>query len=321
MQPFTISLPNGGTITGHSSIPDQVHAQPRGTPLLVGLHGGTYNSTYFDAYPGTSTEPTANALGIPFVSLDRPGYRGSTPYPADTVGEDDIEKQGRYLASIVFPTIWQRFGLTTGASSAIIISHSIGSTVATVAGALNDSTRFPLAGVIISGIGSAAHAMSEPPQFEEAKVPGYMETDLHLKLEQMLRLPQGLADPAPQLKYTDVHNATPLGELTAIGTSWPQSWRKWAAQVTAPVLYSLAEFDNFWAAKSSDGVTDAVKEFADAFVKSESVDAALWKGTPHCIEHSYMGRAWIARCFSFALECATRRELGRGDAALDAKGA
>src|SRR5579862_8517879 len=48
-----------------------------GAPLVVALPGGTYTSVYFDV-PGQSLLETAEALGIPVIAVDRPGYLGST---------------------------------------------------------------------------------------------------------------------------------------------------------------------------------------------------------------------------------------------------
>ena len=43
------------------------------TPLLVCLHGGGFDSRYFDA-PGCALPNEARAAGFPVVALSRPGY-------------------------------------------------------------------------------------------------------------------------------------------------------------------------------------------------------------------------------------------------------
>ncbi|WP_190171352.1 alpha/beta fold hydrolase [Streptomyces mirabilis] len=50
-------------------------------PLLVCLPGGGYNASYFDV-PGYSLVDAARREGFPVVSLDRPGYGGSTRWGA-----------------------------------------------------------------------------------------------------------------------------------------------------------------------------------------------------------------------------------------------
>ena len=83
----------------------QRDGEEKARPLAVGIHGAAYNSTYFDANASTATEELCRALGIPFVSINRPQVRGSTPYPPETEGDDDIARQGHYLAQTVLPAV------------------------------------------------------------------------------------------------------------------------------------------------------------------------------------------------------------------------
>src|ERR1700722_461120 len=53
-----------------------------GTPLLVCLPGGGYTARYFDV-PGFSLLDVAEANGFAAIALDRPGYGGSDPLPAE----------------------------------------------------------------------------------------------------------------------------------------------------------------------------------------------------------------------------------------------
>ncbi|WP_174300519.1 hypothetical protein [Caulobacter sp. S45] len=63
-------------------------------PLIISLHGGTYSSAYFDL-PGYSLLDTAEALDLPVLAMDRPGYGASPPLP---VGEDTLRGNADFLA-------------------------------------------------------------------------------------------------------------------------------------------------------------------------------------------------------------------------------
>ena len=298
----------------------QRDGEEKARPLAVGIHGAAYNSTYFDANASTATEELCRASGIPFVSINRPQVRGSTHYPPETEGEDDIARQGHYLAQTVLPAVWEHFAADARATSAVLYTHSIGSAVAMVAIGVLDKQSFPLTGLIISGMGDASIPMSEAerslraPMFEEGKRTGFMHQPVDFKEERMLRLPQGLSDAAANWKYPrdDIHNPSPIGEILAVSTTWKQSWHIYAAQVDVPVLYALGEFDYFYSSQPLEGHPEPIKEFTDAFTRSPHIESKAWKNAPHCIEHSYMGRAWVARCCSFAIECTIM--MGHGSA-------
>ena len=156
MEPFKVSLSNNAVVTGLAYLPSrQEPSSPFAVPLILAIHGGTYNASYFFADDQHSALPLASALQLPFLAINRPGYKDSTPIP--TVPEDSsyFQEVGKYLHHEILPALWKRYASDVGASCFVLMTHSLGSPGAIVAAALNaESNLYPLAGLIMSGFGS-----------------------------------------------------------------------------------------------------------------------------------------------------------------------
>ncbi|MFD7478265.1 alpha/beta fold hydrolase, partial [Streptomyces sp. NPDC059837] len=87
-------------------------------PLLVCLPGGGYNASYFDV-PGYSLVDAARREGFPVVSLDRPGYGGSTALG----GEISFRRNAQVLQGAI-AELWHRY--LPNASGIVLVGHSIG---------------------------------------------------------------------------------------------------------------------------------------------------------------------------------------------------
>lgn len=75
MQSFHLLLSNGAMLTGIHNIPP--HRPPiKYRPLMIGLHGSTYDCHYFDADANQTAGVASAAFGVPFVSINRPCYGG-----------------------------------------------------------------------------------------------------------------------------------------------------------------------------------------------------------------------------------------------------
>lgn len=163
MQLFSLKLEGARTLTGRSFIPAQPQTLRASSPmpLIVCIHGASYDSKYFDIDFQHSIFTLGETLQIPVVAFDRPGYGGSTAYPDPKVKNEDLERrgttfvqeQGKYLNSTVLPAVWKEFG--SGASSMVVLAHSIGGMIAIVAAA--EPKEYPLAGLVVSGIGCKSH--------------------------------------------------------------------------------------------------------------------------------------------------------------------
>ena len=156
MEPFEILLSNNALVTGLASLPSRDRAaRPSALPLMLAIHGGTYGANYFFADDQHSAVPLSSALGIPFLAINRPGYRDSTPLP--TVPEDSsyFQEEGKLLHNEIVPAIWKRYASQLGVSSIVLLTHSNGTPGGIVSAALNaKSESYPLAGIIIHGNGT-----------------------------------------------------------------------------------------------------------------------------------------------------------------------
>lgn len=156
MEPFQVSLANNAVVTGLASLPhhDQVSSSST-IPLLVAIHGGTYSASYFFADSEHSALPVSSALRVPFLAINRPGYKDSTTLwtlPPDTTY---FQEEGKYLHKHILPAIWKEYASQLNVSTIVLMTHSLGSPSAIVAAALNaESNLYPLAGLIMSGVGT-----------------------------------------------------------------------------------------------------------------------------------------------------------------------
>lgn len=125
-------------------------------PLIVCFHGGSFDFEYFDATPEYSISQISGALGIPVVSIDRPGY-GDTKQPSVSPSETATyaQIQGKYINDKILPKIWHEYGTQSEATAIVLLSHSVGAVMATISAAHAIGTdKYPLAGLITSGIGA-----------------------------------------------------------------------------------------------------------------------------------------------------------------------
>ncbi|KAL3455982.1 hypothetical protein BJX64DRAFT_281679 [Aspergillus heterothallicus] len=305
MQPFTLTLSNGATVAGIQSIPPQSPTSPKHRPLIIALHGGTYDCHYFDATRTYTASIHSTAFGIPFISIDRPCYGGTTsflPVPPDSTFSQET---GLWLHRHIIPAVWREFGPRNSCNSVVLLCHSFGSIGGIVAAALHaqeDATTnpayYPLSGLIVSGMGDKqAESMKNAPAMQPNVGTGHVLFPLAIKDSFMLGWPGNVATEV--LGQTDrLNTVSPLVEMHDLGW-WLLCWKEWAAQVKTAVMFALVEDDVFF-----DATEEEVRICKEAFRRSKRVDASLVRGAPHCMELSYWAQGWYARCFGFAMECA-----------------
>ncbi len=255
------------------------------TPLVVCLHGGGYDNRYFDV-PGRSVLSRISSAGFPAVALTRPGY------PAD---EESARRQPSFAeaAGIVADAItdqWRQWG--DGRPGVVILGHSIGGAVALhVAG---QARSWPLLGVSVSGIGErmqeTVHAAGLPPDI----VVTFTFDAVRPHFGPDWTLPDPTLSDAAELLV-----GTPSADIVEITAGFTEQLPAVARAVDVPVQYVLAEFDCYWAV--SDERVDA---FARLFSRAPFVDAAIWRGTGHNIEHHRLGEAYVRGVLAFAERCA-----------------
>ncbi|KAL6404508.1 hypothetical protein AUP68_13901 [Ilyonectria robusta] len=301
MESFTLLLPNGGTVAGIHNIPPRSESPIQWRPLVVGLHGGGYECHYFDADSKHTASTSSNAYSVPFISIDRPCYGGTSSFLPVPEGSNFITETGIWLHKYILPTLWSKFGIPNQCNCLVLFCHSLGAMHGTAAAAMHgqdERPSYPLGGLICSGIGDVwrpqmyGNSVSEPYdplgsssftlEVKDALMfrPGTVHQDI-------LRLTERLGSPAP------------LAELASLPASWLPSWKEeWAVHVKAPVMFALVEQEPFFMVSE-----ERAKACGEAFSSCLRVDSSFIMGAPHCMELSYWAQGWYARAFGFAMEC------------------
>ncbi|KUL82315.1 hypothetical protein ZTR_09717 [Talaromyces verruculosus] len=277
---FRLELSEHKSVGGIYNIPHERNSARRCMPLVVALHGGTYDAEYFDVDDERTIGNISNALAVPVVAINRPGYGDSSTFYR--FRKDRVTL--RNMVQLYTPRSFRVCG-----PRAIIAGFKNGEETA-------NAKSYPLGGIIISGFGTQ--------QGETPEIPSDSITHIKLppQVKDSLMLPTGSAD-AVVYEHTDrLNRPMPIEELTSIAV-WVASWRNWAARITVPVMFAIAGGDRLWKAS-----VDHVQDFCSAFTSSNRVDGCIVVGAPHNMELSYWSDGWYARCFGFALECSVSFE-------------
>ncbi|KAJ5480482.1 hypothetical protein N7530_005991 [Penicillium desertorum] len=302
MQPFQTTLSNKGTVAGVHSIPPPPSAsRDDHRPLIVALHGGCYDHQYFDATPNYSASTASEAFGVPFVSIDRPSYGGTSSILPITESSDFYQETGRWLHHYILPKLWSEFGVPNRCNCVVLLSHSLGAMGGIVAAALHaqdDASLYPLGGLIVSGMGNTQSLFmtDAPPSF----IPVDDDHTLFpLDKKDTVMFKPGTVDPEILALCERLNTVSPLAEVAQFPAMWLPVWKeKWAPQVKTSIMFCLVEDDPFFVVNEEE-MAICVR----AFSNSPRVDGSLVRAAPHCMELSHWSQGWYARCFGFAMEC------------------
>lgn len=276
-----------GGLSGRHRVPDG--ATPPNTPLVIAIHGGTYTSAYFDV-PGASLMAQAAACGIPVVAPDRPGYGGSPILPPR---EGTIRGQAKALTRALHDA-WQQFG--AGTRGIVLIGHSIGGAIAaTIAG---EPEGLPIIGLAISGVCMNTPAEHKPMWEQLPDIP-IVEIPPEAKAQFMFGSPGSFEAGMPDLSTRVAGAGAPKDELVDIVSTWSPNAAEVLARIAVPVHYRQAEVDHLWICGQQE-----VDSFAKALTRAPRVDAAMMRGTGHCIDFHHVGRSLQLQQLAFALQCA-----------------
>ncbi len=263
------------------------------TPLVVALHGGTYTSAYFDV-PGASLFEVATDNRIPLIAPDRPGYVNSLSLPP---AEMTVQGQARHLLRTL-KDAWQRHG--SGTAGIFIIGHSIGGAITASMAALaaEQKSELPLLGIALSGM-----CLNTPPEHKPLweQLPDTPTVDMPPPVKDALMFgPEGSFE-RRLVRDSDIANApAPKAELVDVVSTWSQNAHATLGKITVPVHYRQAEVDRLWVMSQGE-----VDNFARALSRSPRVDAAMVRGTGHCMDLHHVGRALQMQQLGFALQCAS----------------
>ncbi|KAI7541015.1 hypothetical protein KC331_g8834 [Hortaea werneckii] len=302
MEPLNLILPGGNAVTGIQNNPTSSQVTtPRSRPLIVAFHGGSYECHYFDADAQHTAKIPSDTYGIPFISLDRLDYGGTSSVLPVPEGSSFPIEEGKRMHEHIFPTIWTQHGIPNGCSCLIVLCHSLGSMAGIVAAALHsqeDKPSYPLGGLIFSGLADKHQSGIDSP-FPEPNVGSYHFRYLVQGKDSMMFRP-GTVDPSILDQSERLNAPIPLPEMKSLYEYWIHNWKQdWAHRVRVPVMYALPGQDCFF-----ESTTENARQTMAAFTNSPRVEGGLILGAPHCMELSHWSQGWYARCFGFALECA-----------------
>ncbi|KAL8726403.1 MAG: hypothetical protein Q9166_006754 [cf. Caloplaca sp. 2 TL-2023] len=137
MESFSLPLSSNAVVTGLRT-PAALERPPKDTPLIVGIHGGSYSAEYYDATSTHSALPYSAFLRVPFLAINRPGYKDSTALPTPIPENSTyLQEEGKYLHHEILPAIWKAYGTEYGASSIVVLAHSLSVPMTVVAAAFN----------------------------------------------------------------------------------------------------------------------------------------------------------------------------------------
>lgn len=264
------------------------------SPLIVALHGGGYNSGYFDV-PGHSLLDVGDATGFRVFSLDRPGYGGSDPLPGDRM---TFARSAEALDAVI-GALWSEHGEER--PGVVLLSHSIGSAIAVHIAARQPD--WPLLGISLHGVGDQS-----PEHIVNAWHGMPLDRPVELPADQRRALlygPEGTVDVGVVESAKASAEPVLLEEMLEIVGDWPENVATLAAAVVVPVQYTLAEYDGLWVVDDSRAAA-----FAAYFTAAPWVDAKLQAGAGHNLDHHRLSRALHLRQLAFACECAARVSTG-----------
>lgn len=249
--------------------------------LIVAIHGGTYDSGYYDVGPDSLLALGAR-LDYTVVAVDRPGYGAATDV-------DDSHKSFAGQTAILVAAVGELVARLGG--PVVLVGHSIGGMMALrTAGALPT----PPAGVEVSGLGEIwqpglremwssligdAPAVSLPAEGHAQVMFGEEDT----------------FDAAAVGVDAELLRPLPMPELVDV-VAWSEQLPQVGAAITAPVSLTLAAQDRIW--QSDDAARAALgRHFPSA------VEVNLFAGAGHSIELHRKARAYTLRQLAFAEEC------------------
>jgi hypothetical protein len=111
--------------------------------------------------------------------------------------------------------------------------------------------------------------------------------------------PEGSFDPAMVKSASSADAPAPKAELVDIVSTWEANAPGILGRIAVPVHYRQAEVDKLWIMSQAE-----VDAFGRALSRAPRVDAAMVRGTGHCMEFHRIGRGLQVQQLGFVLQCA-----------------
>lgn len=259
----------------------------RGRPLLVCLHGGGYNSGYFDL-PGHSLLDRGERNGFKVLALDRLSYGATDAYEGDDVFEANTRVVGSAIGRIWETSADPHCGV-------IVVGQPIGAVIALLIAAQHP--QWPLLGVSVTGI-------ADDPPAEVVGAWTSVPTGVPVTLDEeqrrgMLFGAEGSFDPGVVSLSQELAELAQVRELVEVVELWPDLFRTVAGEIDVPVHLVLTEFEKLWVTGQ-----EAVAGMAARFTNSPRIDSDYFVAVGHNIDHHHLGEALHLEQLAFALRCA-----------------
>jgi pimeloyl-ACP methyl ester carboxylesterase len=297
-EPLLIETVDGSRVSGIQCTPHALHATDKHKPLLVLLHGGRCHAHYFNLDDEHTIAAFADTFATPTVAIDRPCYGQTTtivPVPPHSTFHRET---GRLLHEQILPALWQKYGVTNSCTGLVVMAHSLGVpgliNAASLYSVSKESSRYPLAGLILSGWGTRQHE-----EHVKQRLSWDSEQIRQNRKLMMLNLPASHDTDSAFDRSLDFQTVSgPVEEAAELANgTWASYWAESARSINVPIMYALAEHDWLW-----HGTEEHVEEFRSYFPNSPNFESRVVLGAPHAIEWTQYSKGWYARCFAFAID-------------------
>jgi pimeloyl-ACP methyl ester carboxylesterase len=265
---------------------------PHPRAVIVALHGGGSNASYFDAPGRLSLLAVGAALGFTVIALDRPGYGSSEPHAAELA--DPARRVELSFAAVDRLLV----GKPTGAGY-FLFAHSMGCVLAIrMANTLRGAD---LLGLELSGTGLRHHPRAVELMADWA-VTALRPGALPPGLRQVIWGPEQLypTDGAPL-------PASPSPAYEGLESdAWPAAFPEQAAGVQVPVRYCLGDQEGWW--RPGPG---SLAEVGALFAASPRVVIHEQIQGGHNLSRGFSAAAYHLSALAFVEECVLAREHER----------
>ncbi|TWC97604.1 MULTISPECIES: alpha/beta hydrolase [unclassified Sphingobium] len=268
---------------GHQPITGLLRATSQARGLVIALHGGGYDATYWHPpHPDLSLLNVGHACGFNVLSINRPGYLGSMTSTAEGMSLDD-------QAKIVFDLIDEL--VPAEDQPVFLIGHSMGGILSLIMAAHPRSAR--LSAIDVSGI-----PLRYPPEmqpFIEASMQGVEMAASDSGDERrrwMFYGADGTFDPNVAAAVPGA-NAVPIREIRD-AFSAPVVLPPLLETITLPVQWTIADQER--SSVGGEPMLDVVRSLLSG---SRYVRTSLQLASGHNISHHHVGRAYHLRALGF----------------------
>lgn len=257
---------------------------PRG--VIVAVHGGATSSAYFDcpSHPRLSLLRMASDEGFTTIALDRPGYGSSALY-ADEMADPDRR------VALARGAVDKILGDADRGAGLLLLGHSAGCELA-----LRMAVTGPVLGVELAGTGLRYHpdARAVIKQATLRSRPG---------LRDLLWQPTSLY---PSEVLTGVLSAPGVQYEQDVTTNWTKrDLPALAAQVTAPVEFSVADHEAVW-----ESTPEAIASIVALFTSAPRVTVNEVIDAGHNLSVGLAAETYHRKVLTFFEECIAGRAAG-----------